>query len=121
MRIFASLILIGLVTGCAHTTNLSPQGRKAYWADELVRTLGMLQDSAIALNERAELDENTTRKVVLMVRDSVRVARDINKPVVEFVSTALNQLETDLGPSYPKLSIYFQTLRTILTSFEAAR
>ena len=121
MKYFLIFCLLFTSISCATKTNLSPTGRKAYWADELVRTLGLMQDSAIALNERQELDEATTRKVVVVVRDSTRVAKDVNKPVVEFVSTALNQLETDLGPSYPKLAIYFQTLRTILSSYEAAR
>ena len=112
--LFIFALLIG--SACASTGNLSTHGKSMYYADEAVRTLGLMQSAAIALNDQQQLTEDSTRKVVVFVKSSVTTAKSAADGWPSIIETGLNQLEVSLGPDSPKLALYTTTLRTLFQS-----
>lgn len=113
------LIAIALSIACASTQNLTKSGKNTYYADEVVRDLGLLQSTFIKANDAGKVSEDDTRLVVTSVKATVGTLKTVPDGWKVTVSAAVDNLEKALsenGKSWGRE--YFTTIRTVLSLVE---
>lgn len=74
------IVSLALIVGLAcapKNANLSPAGREAYTADQIVIRLGELQDAAIAANKSGGLADGPAIKIVQFTVDGAKTCKAV--------------------------------------------
>lgn len=94
-------ICIVLLVGCAKVPpNLTPEATQAFHGTQVVKTLDVMRDAAIAANAQIPplLSEDVTRKVVLYHQSVVKVIQAAPIGWVPFAQRGLDELLGNLPP-----------------------
>lgn len=106
--------------GCApkNNPNLSPSGKAAYTADQVVTRLASLNTAAQQAEKAGQLDRNTTRAIVKFCGDSARVLKEAPNGWYPAVSKAWDQLKKDVpAASLPQVQVYWSAVDIALAAF----
>lgn len=115
------VIAIGLVfSGCAGKTppNLSSQGVAAFHGTQVIQTLDLLRDAAIAANDQKPpvLSTDTTRKIVTYHRSAITVVHATPNGWRAAVLQGLEETLKNLPPNETKLLAPYVTLVTTIAN-----
>ena len=93
------LIPILFLVGChsAPTTVVTPEGKAAYTADQIIVQLGFLQDVAIKLEASGNLSTATTKVIVKFVVGTVSIVQATPSGATATVRAGLVELKKNLS------------------------
>lgn len=96
---YLSLVLILFTIGChAPVTIVTPEGKIAYTADQIVLQLEKLQDAAITLEANQTLSTDSTRLVIQFVVSSTKTLRESPSGALTTTKIGLRELQKNLSP-----------------------
>jgi len=120
-KFIASLSIIVLTLGptisCASapTSVVTPAGKAAYSADQVVSAIGIFQDAAISANSSKLISDADTRLIVTFSKGAVATITAAQSGWQSAVITALTQLQNALSPSaQTKYGSYITLIKTIV-------
>lgn len=119
-RFMCVMLIVGLsfgFTSCATApaSVVTPAGKAAYSADQVVSAIGIFQDAAISANSSKLISDADTRFIVTFSKSSVATITAAQSGWQAAVITGLSQLNSNLSPStQTKYSLYIKLIATII-------
>lgn len=112
------IIAIALFTfSCASapTSVVTPAGKAAYSADQVVSAIGIFQDAAISANSNKLISDADTRLIVTFSKGAVATITAAQSGWQSAVTTGLTQLNNSLSPTAKtKYGSYITLIETII-------
>lgn len=113
------LVAISLLAGCHHpVTVITPEGQRAYGANEVAKRVVQLQDVAIALTESGTIPESTGIAIVTTTVSMLKTLRMAPAGWETIVNSAWTQLKLQVPtPTDPILKSLWTGVDEILLAW----
>lgn len=117
MKTLALALMLALVVGCAPKTVLTPKGKAAYTADQVLKVVVGFQNAAIQANQQAKLDDATAVAIVQTCVSIERTLGAIPDGWEVIVKTFWAELKTKIPPAdAQRLSGFIQAVDVAIDS-----